>query len=289
MITKHKLLAVPALSCAALLVVAGVAAAADGVGAAELIPVPLNGEDDGAGAFAVEVEGTTISFVIGADDLAPGVHAAHIHHGEAAEHECPTAEADANDDGQILTSEGVPFYGGIAVSLTDEGDTSPTSGLAVDRFAEGPSFEYERTDIAVSEEVAAAILAGEAVVVIHGVDADGSGEYDGPPSELNPAVPEEATLPALCGVVMAEVTPEPTPSPTPTATPTPTPTATPTAQPTPAPTAPGQVKVKPRGGVATGDGSTSGIENAGLIGMGAVALLAGGAVLARRRSAGDRG
>ncbi len=269
---------------AAMLAMAGPAVAAEGIAAGELLPVPLNGEDDGAAALVVEVSGTTVSFALAAENLADGPHAAHIHFGADAAHACPTEDADTNDDGQILTSEGVPLYGGIVLSLTTEGDTSPASALDVPRFATGSDFEYLREEIEVTEDVAAALLSGQAVAVVHGVDADGSGTYDGPPSELDPSVPEEATLPALCGVVLAEVAPEPTP------TPTPTPTTPATPAPTPAPTAPagGQV-VKPRGGVQTGEGSTAGIENAGLIGMGAVALLTGGAVLARRRLSGDRG
>ena len=61
------------------------------------------------------------------------------------------------------------------MSLTKTGDTSPTSGLAVDRFAAGTEFEYSRGDVQVTEELAQSILAGESVVVIHGVDYDGDG------------------------------------------------------------------------------------------------------------------
>jgi LPXTG-motif cell wall-anchored protein len=39
----------------------------------------------------------------------------------------------------------------------------------------------------------------------------------------------------------------------------------------------------PQGGVETGAGSTTGIENAGLISVGAMAAISGGALLARRR------
>jgi hypothetical protein len=41
----------------------------------------------------------------------------------------------------------------------------------------------------------------------------------------------------------------------------------------------------PEGGVETGAGSTTGAENAGLIGMGALATVGGAALLARRRFA----
>ena len=65
--------------------------------------------------------------------------------------------------------------------LTKTGDTSPDSGLAVDRFdtAKGGEISYERGSIKVSEDVAEDILSGESAVVIHGVDYNGDGEYSG--------------------------------------------------------------------------------------------------------------
>jgi hypothetical protein len=39
----------------------------------------------------------------------------------------------------------------------------------------------------------------------------------------------------------------------------------------------------PNGGAATGDGSTTGTEYAGLMGAGSIALLAGTALVSRRR------
>ena len=56
----------------------------------------------------------------------------------------------------------------------------------------------------VTEEVAQAILADKAVVVVHGVDYDGDGTYsagDRGMSELDSTLPGEATDPALCGVL----------------------------------------------------------------------------------------
>ena len=42
--------------------------------------------------------------------------------------------ADGDRDGFISVAEGVPFYGSIAQSLTTDGDTSPSSALALDRY-----------------------------------------------------------------------------------------------------------------------------------------------------------
>lgn len=97
--------------------------------------------------------------------------------------------------------EGLPFYGPIQVSLTTEGDTSPDSALAVDRMpiadADG-NLSYART-FEVSDDVAERL--GSLHIVQHGIDIDDSGAYDGRPSELNPAVPFEATVPANCGSI----------------------------------------------------------------------------------------
>ena len=136
------------------------------------------------------------------------------------------------------------------VSLTKSGDTSPASALAVDRFAAEANFEYSRGDVQVSEGVAKAILAGRAIVVIHGVDYDGNGTYTAGTrgmSELPGAssLPGEATDPALCGIL----------------------------------------NVTPAGGVAAGDGSASTDASTLPYVLGGLAFTAaGGAAFAARRT-----
>lgn len=150
--------------------------------------------------------------VNGATPDAP--HAQHIHFGEQARHECPTIALDTDDDGLINTVEGIPAYGPIVVSLTTKGGTTPASALAVDRFpvAEDGSYFYKRDDIKVSKvsdvgtakEIADAIRKGQGVVVVHGIDYDGNGEYsfsEEGASELDASFPREATDPAACGVL----------------------------------------------------------------------------------------
>lgn len=185
---------------------AGTAFAAEGDTMANLAPVALNGVE-GSGTAMVQVNGTTIDVTMAASGLLPdNPHAAHIHFGADARHECPAAADDADGDGTINTTDGDPAYGPIVVSLTKTGDTSPDSGLAVERFdaAPGGQLSYERGSIQVSEEVATAVADGQAVVVIHGVDHNGSGKYDGEKkSDLEPSLPTEATDPALCGVLSA--------------------------------------------------------------------------------------
>lgn len=243
------------LGAAALLAFAIPAAAATGTVQADLQPVAGNGVD-GSGTAMVTIDGTMLTVDMGATGLlADQPHAAHIHFGADARHECPAASDDTDGDGHLTTTEGGPAYGEIVVSLTKTGDTSPNSALAVDRFdtAPGGTLQYERGSISVTDAVAANVMSGEAVVVIHGVDYNGDGAYSGDKkSELDPSLPTEATDPALCGVL--EVS---------------------------------QMAGMPTGGVETGGGSTAGIENIGLISVGGLALLGGAALLLnRRRSSG---
>ena len=161
-----------------------------------------------SGAFGkaiVQSSRRTLNVTVRAHGLAPDLpHAQHIHYGEQARNECPTA-ADAGSDFRLTTVEGVPAYGPVAVSLTTRGDTSPDSVLAVKRYPTAPDghVHYERTTTT-TREVARAIRRGEGVVVVHGVDYNGNGEYDfesAGASELNEELPAEATDPAICGVL----------------------------------------------------------------------------------------
>jgi hypothetical protein len=264
--TTRTVLAAPALGMAALFALAGPAAAAEGSTNADLKSIVVN-DVGGTGKAMVEISGTTLSFTLAAQGLLDNApHAAHIHFGSTARHECPTTSdnnaaalpGETKPEEHLTTTEGAPAYGEIVVSLTKTGDTSPDSGLAVDRFDTGGDFEYSRGDVQVSEDVAKAILAGQSVVVVHGVDHNGNGKYDAEgrgESDLAPgnaAVPGEATDPALCGVLNAS-----------------------------------QMGSMPQGGVETGAGSTTGTENAGLIGVGALATVGGAALLVRRRFSTD--
>lgn len=248
-------LAAPAVGIAALLLTGAPALASDvgstetsGTAMGELTPVPLN-DAPGSGTATVEVDGTTLSFTLAYNGLlADAPHAAHLHYGEDTLNQCPTAEADEDSSGTINTSEGAPFYGDIVVSLTTEGDTSPDSGLAVDRFGVGDDVSYARGEIEVSEENVSDILSGEFVTVVHGVDYNGSGAYDGDTmSDLDPSLPTEATDPALCGILAVS-----------------------------------QMDETPAGGVDTGSAAVDS-QNLAVAGGGAAALLAGGALLVARR------
>jgi len=247
--TTRKIVGAAFGAAAMLALAAGPALAADGSVNANLQPNPGSGVT-GSGTAMVQVSGTTITVTMAAMGLLPDQpHAAHIHFAAEARHECPVIGDDTNKDGHLNTTEGGAAYGAIVVSLTKTGDTSPASGLAVDRFdtAPGGKISYERGSIQVSPEVADAITKGEAVVVIHGVDYNKDGKYSGEvKSDLDPSLPTEATDPALCGVLRAA----------------------------------------PAGGMATGEGGAAGGANAGMIALGGAALIGAagtGVVAARRR------
>ncbi|WP_426243139.1 hypothetical protein [Nocardioides sp. LHG3406-4] len=164
--------------------------------------------DSGATGHAhVEFKGKKAHVRIDARRLAKGLpHAQHLHFGADARHECPSVFDDSNVDHRLNVAEGVPAYGPILRSLTTKGDTSPESGLAVDRFPITPNGveRYERSINFSPGAVTRAIKHGKGVVVIHGVDHNGNGTYDfegAGVSELDPNLPAEATDPALCGVL----------------------------------------------------------------------------------------
>jgi hypothetical protein len=165
---------------------------------------PLNGSG-ASGIARLALEGHGLDSKINSHGLAPELpHAQHIHGMAQAISECPTLANDADGDGLVNTAEGLPSYGPIAVSFTTRGDTGPQSGLAVDRFPvanEGGSVNYKRT-FEVPSKVANNL--GDFAVVQHGVDLNHNGRYDfeaAGASELDPSLPQEATIPANCGVI----------------------------------------------------------------------------------------
>jgi hypothetical protein len=90
----------------------------------------------------------------------------------------------------------------------------------------------------------AALESGTGVIVVHGLDpATLSKEAAEAKSNLVPSLPLAATSPALCGALTS----------------------------------------MPTGGVATGVGSTSGIEDLGMFALGGGMLVAGGALLSQRK------
>ncbi len=211
-IHHRRLPAISALVCATALAAPAVASAhgVNGLGTHDytfdLAPVPHapaadNGSNvTGTSQFTLRGRNLTVSLVADGLDALP--HAMHIHGKDAGELAfCPGADRrdDLVDDGLIETVEGLSDYGGIQVSLTRSGDTSPASGLELDRFATANVFgvlRYERT-IKLQREVARDL--NEKHVVIHGEDLDNNGVYNGRTTALG--APLEAELPVACGEV----------------------------------------------------------------------------------------
>lgn len=220
---------------------------------------PLNGSG-GSGQASLQFNGDQATVTVSYSGLAekfqdgPFPHAQHIH--IAGQGQCPDQSFDKNGDGVVDTPEGQPAYGEIGTSLTTEGDTSADSGLAVERFPGGPSANYERT-FKLNQASAESVRNGTGVIVVHGLDpATLSEEAANAKSSLDDSLPLAATAPALCGALSGS-----------------------------------QMGATPDGGVGTGGGSTAGIENEWLFGLGGLALAGAagaGALALRRRESGEQ-
>ena len=175
---------------------------------AALSPVPHDPAADagsnvsGKAKIWVTREGTKVR--VKARGLSPNLpHAMHIHGKEAAGEiaMCPGADRrdDLVNDGLIETVEGLADYGGILVSFTLFGDTSPMSGLALDRMPvakQNGLLTYKRT-IDIPANLASRL--DELHIVIHGEDLNRDGMYGGRTTALG--APLEAELPVACGEI----------------------------------------------------------------------------------------
>lgn len=199
-------LAVAAVAVAVVILASGSSSPSGKLSQAPLAEVPSN-HVTGSGEALVRLDGDKAAVTIttsGLDDGAELVHLMHIHAGGKGQ--CPPASAARRHNGHlaISTSDGINYYGPPVQALTTHGDTSVASILAFHRFPSGGALHYTRT-IVLPASVAAAIRRGDAVVVVHGTDYDGTGIYSGvlDASELSKSVPATATAPALCGQLLA--------------------------------------------------------------------------------------
>jgi hypothetical protein len=194
---------------------------------------PLN-HQTGSGMLTLDLTGDTARITESWSGLAgsfKGSPFPHVQHIHiGAAGECPGPSADKNGDGLISTTEAAGSYGDIGTTLSVEGDTSPAAGTNIKIAPAGPSTDYSRT-IKLDPAVVQSLENDTAVIVVHGDDPTKlSKKAQGEKSDLVPSLPLAATSPALCGALHA----------------------------------------MPAGGVNTGTGSTSGMEDASLL------LLAGG-------------
>ena len=200
---------------------------------------PLN-HASGSGMATITLNGDTATITESWSGLASQFNNApypHVQHIHiGAAGVCPGPSADKNGDGVVSTTEGAPSYGGIGTTLSTKGDTSPAAGTNIKIAPAGPSTNYHRT-IRLDSKTLASLKDDSAVFVVHGLDpATLSKKAQGEKSDLVPSLPLAATSPALCGALHA----------------------------------------MPSGGVATGSGTTGGVEDAGLLWL-AGGLFVGGA------------
>jgi hypothetical protein len=209
-------------------------------------------------------------------DEANGPFAKLLGSGGSVEHQCPTSAManpsnSADKDPNIISSvDARKAYGTPLISMTTKGDFSYKSALAAKRFPTADSngtIDYSRT-ITLNSKQMDGLKDGEWVLATHGIDPNGNGKYDTSgtktgasplaaqaakagliPKSMAPQIPFSLTAPNGCGVLK-----------------------------------PISQSNVPQGGMATGGGSTSGVEDVGLFALGG-GLLAGaaGAMGFRRR------
>lgn len=256
---KSLLLLAPVVAAGVTALAAPGAAFAAGSGSYQAHLGALN-HSSGSGSVTLALNGSKATITEHVSGLAatfagkPYPHVQHIHIGAMGT--CPSTAADKNNDGVISTTEGAPAYGPIGATLSTSGDSSPAAATTLTVAPAGASFDYSRT-ITLDAKTMASLTAGKAVVVVHGLDpATLSKKAQGEKSDLVPALPLAATSPTLCGTLVAS-----------------------------------QMSQMPGGAAATGGGSTAGVQDEGLLGLGG-ALLAGGALAGafamRRRPTSDR-
>jgi hypothetical protein len=171
----------------------------------KLAAVPTN-QVTGSGDAVMRLHNNTLTVSIDSTGLLDGApHALHIHAGGKGT--CPDSSVASKHNGHlsIATHAGVPFYGPPVKALTTRGDTSVKSIVAFNRFPKTSDVGYRRT-IRLTPIVASYIREDNAVLVVHGIDYNHNGVYDGvlERSDLDRSLTGESTAPALCGPLVAD-------------------------------------------------------------------------------------
>ena len=153
------------------------------------------------------------------------------------------------------SSRGSPPTAPIGTTLSTKGDTSAKAAADVTIAPGGGSYTYKRT-FTLNQATLTAIKNNKAVIVVHGLNPANAPKASlSTPNSLGVTLPGAnkkvaliATAPALCGVLSAS-----------------------------------QMSATPVGSSPTGGGSTAGIEDGALFGIGGGLILAAGGVFAARR------
>jgi hypothetical protein len=120
-------------------------------------------------------------------------HVQHIHGKAEGAAECPTLALDSNGDGFVELSEGVPAYGPVILQLVQDPTTAPSpanfpapnrGGVTQTRVTYGGDGLSDRLG-----------TLDDRVIVVHGLDVNDNGAYDGP---------FELAMPVACGVIVAQ-------------------------------------------------------------------------------------
>lgn len=117
------------------------------------------------------------------------VHMQHIHGKAQGEAECPTIARDIDGDGLISVSEGGPDYGPVLLSLLRDGVFPTPNPGGVNKT----KATYTSTNA--GGDITDLGPLDSRVIVVHGLDLDGSGAYE-------PGL--EFALPVACGVIVAQ-------------------------------------------------------------------------------------
>ena len=170
----------------------------------KLAAVPTN-RVKGSGSAVLSLNKTSLTVSVDTAGLLDGApHALHIHAGGKGT--CPPASIASLHNGHlsIATHQGGPFYGPPVAALTTSGDTSVKSIIAFGRYPKTSNLGYRRT-IKIKPIVASYLRDDNAVVVVHGIDYNDNGVYDGvlERSDLDRSLTGESTAPALCGPLKA--------------------------------------------------------------------------------------
>jgi hypothetical protein len=129
----------------------------------------------------------------------PYPHLQQLHVGGRGK--CPAPRADANSDGVVSDAEGTSSYGRAGATLSTRGDTGPEARANLNTAPTGGQFTYSRS-INLTPKVVAALKAGDAVIVVDGLDLTTvSSKVKTERSTTAPDLPLAATAPALCGAV----------------------------------------------------------------------------------------